>query len=91
MKQILISGGSGFLGRHLVRRLLETYSDVRVKTISRGENDIQKLLTECPTDNLIPIYGDIKDIATLKYALKGVDVVLTLETLPAPTAAEQRI
>ncbi len=81
MRQILISGGSGFLGRHLVRRLFKEYQDIKIRTISRSENDVLKMLIENPGSDLIPIIGDIRDIDTLKYALREVDVVIHLAAM----------
>lgn len=59
MKVILVTGGSGFLGRHLIRRLLDKYQDIEIRAISRGENAIQRLLVECRSERLMPIVGDI--------------------------------
>lgn len=81
MKRILVTGGSGFLGRHLVRRLLEKYQDIEVRTISRSENDIQRMLLECDNGKLTPIIGDIREIDTLKYAVKDVDTVVHLAAM----------
>lgn len=81
MRQILVSGGSGFLGRHLVRRLFKEYQDVKIKTISRSENDIQKMLVENPSCDLMPIIGDVRDSDILKYALREVDVVIHLAAM----------
>lgn len=81
MRQILISGGSGFLGRHLVRRLFKEYQDVKIRTISRSENDIQKMLTGNLSGDLIPIIGDVRDIDTVKHALREVAVVIHLAAM----------
>jgi len=81
MKVILVTGGSGFLGRHLIRRLLDIYPDVEVKAISRSENAIQRMLVECRSERLIPIVGDIRDINSLKYAIRDADTVLHLAAM----------
>ena len=81
MKDVLITGGSGFIGWHLVRKLLMENKDVKVRTISRSESDILRMLTECPTENLVPIIGDIKELGTLEHALKDVDTVVHLAAM----------
>lgn len=81
MKVILVTGGSGFLGRHLIRRLLDKYQDIEIRTISRGENAIQRLLVECHSERLIPIVGDIRDIGSLKYAMRNTDTVIHLAAM----------
>ncbi len=43
MKKILITGGAGFIGSHVVKRLVEKYSDIRtVNTIKRISNKGEK-------------------------------------------------
>ncbi len=81
MNEILVTGGSGFLGRHLNKRLLDKYKNVRIKTISRDENDVAKIMGMCQGDRLTPIIGDIRDSDTLKFALKGVDSVIHLAAM----------
>ncbi len=81
MKLILVTGGSGFLGRHLIQRLLDKYHDIKVRTISRGENDIQRMLVECHSERLMPIVGDIRDVDSLKYAIRDSDTVVHLAAM----------
>ena len=77
----MVTGGSGFLGRHLIRRLLDKYPDIEVRTISRSENAIRRLLGECHSERLIPIVGDIRDVDSLKYALRDSDTVVHLSAM----------
>jgi UDP-N-acetylglucosamine 4,6-dehydratase len=81
MRQILVSGGSGFVGRYLIRRLFKEYEDVKIKTISRSENNIHKMLVENPNCDLTPIIGDVRDIDTVKHALRDVDAVIHLSAM----------
>ncbi len=78
---ILVTGGSGFLGQHLVQRLLSKYQDTTVRTISRNGNAIQKLLVKCHSERLTPIIGDIADRDSTRYALTGVDTVIHLAAM----------
>lgn len=81
MNRILITGGSGFLGRHLVTELLNRYKDIEIRTVSRGETEIARMLAESHNDRLEPIIGDIRDVDTLRYALKEIDTVIHLAAM----------
>lgn len=65
----LVTGGTGFVGSHLVRELLKRDHDVRclVRPTSRIDN-LKNL-------NIEPVCGDLRDLETLKQAAKGCDVV----------------
>jgi dihydroflavonol-4-reductase len=65
----LVTGGTGFVGSHLVRRLLAHDSEVRclVRAASRLDN-LKDLPVEFST-------GDLRDIESIKRAVRGVDVI----------------
>lgn len=65
----LVTGGTGFLGSHLVERLLTQGHEVRA--LARRTSDISLLRT---TGAEI-VFGDIEDYDSLRRAVKGVDVV----------------
>ncbi len=69
MAVTLVTGATGFLGSHLVERLLEHGHEVRV--LARKSSDISFLKT---TSARI-FFGDIEDYDSLPSALKGVDIV----------------
>ncbi|MFC1864253.1 polysaccharide biosynthesis protein [Chloroflexota bacterium] len=81
MNKILVTGGSGFLGRYLIKKLLVKDKELKIRTISRNENDTQRILTMCDSERLKPIIGDIRDIDVVKYALRGVDTVVHLAAM----------
>ena len=81
MNKVLVTGGTGFLGRHLVKGLLNKYTDIEVRALSRHESDIAQTIVECSSDRLKPIIGDIREAETLKYALKDVDTVIHLAAM----------
>jgi nucleoside-diphosphate-sugar epimerase len=67
MMRSLVTGGGGFLGGAIVRRLLELGDDVR--TLQRGEYpELEALGVEC-------VRGDIADAATVERAVAGRDRV----------------
>jgi len=81
MKSILITGGGGFLGKHLIRRLLVKYQDIEVRAFSRSENEIQEVIVQSNSKRLMPIIGDIRDDSSVKYAIKDVDTVVHLAAM----------
>jgi FlaA1/EpsC-like NDP-sugar epimerase len=78
---ILVTGGSGYLGSHLVKKLLERYDDTKIRTVSRSEYGIQRLNWLNNSSRLKTIIGDIKDTNTAEFILKGVDTVIHLAAL----------
>ncbi len=82
-KKILIIGGCGFIGSHVVEELVK--EDVKKILIfdnfSRGKkNNIENLLA----DKRVKIYpngGDIRDVDVLNDAMKGMDYVIHLAAL----------
>jgi UDP-N-acetylglucosamine 4,6-dehydratase len=81
MDKVLITGGGGFLGRYLIKALLNKYSDIEVRALSRHEHDMTETIVHCDSDRLKPVIGDIREIDTLKYAMRGVDTVIHLAAM----------
>lgn len=72
-KRILVTGGSGFIGRSLVRRLVAAGARVRVlDDDSRGSLDA--LSHEVP-GGVEFVHGDIRDAGTVRRALADMDAV----------------
>ena len=74
----LVTGGAGFIGSHIVRRLVHNGAHVRVLdllTSGRRENLADVI------DRIDLIVGDICDPDTVRGAVKGVDHVLHLAAL----------
>ena len=82
MENRLVTGGSGFVGRNLIRQLLSRYPDVRITSVSRSEGSISRLITTCNNcDRLKIVPGDVRDMTTLKYAMKNKDTVIHLAAM----------
>ena len=79
-KSVLITGGTGTLGKALVRRILKTYPDIkRLVIFSRDEQKQFQMNQEFPDTQykaLRYFIGDIRDFDRLKRAMKGIDFVI---------------
>lgn len=91
-KRILITGGTGSLGKKLVKIILERYPDVkRLVVFSRDELKQFEMQQEFP-DSKYPclryFLGDIRDAERLRRAFEGIDVVIHAAALKQVPAAE---
>ena len=74
---ILITGGTGSLGKSLVSRLLADTNARRVIIFSRDELKQSNMRNEVGEDSRLRWFiGDIRDLERLKRALHGVDFVI---------------
>jgi nucleoside-diphosphate-sugar epimerase len=71
MVRVLVTGGTGFIGQHLVRRLLERGDEVRCLVRSLPTADRRLSRVEYAS-------GDLTSPATLDAATSGIDVVFHL-------------
>jgi UDP-N-acetylglucosamine 4,6-dehydratase len=74
---VLITGGTGSLGKALIKFLMENTRVRRIAIYSRDELKQHNLRNEIGDDSRIRWFiGDIRDIERLKRALHGVDFVI---------------
>lgn len=74
---VLITGGTGSLGKALIRYLLEFTNVRRVAIFSRDELKQHNLRNEIGEDDRLRWFiGDIRDLERLKRAFHGVDFVI---------------
>src|SRR5438093_566961 len=67
MKQFLVTGATGFLGGHVVDKLLANFPHIRVRILCRGGNRWPAV------DRVETVYGDILDVAVVERVTRGVD------------------
>jgi NADH dehydrogenase len=74
---ILVAGGSGFIGRAVVRRLVDAGRDVAVMTAhpERSSEAIRRL-------GATPVRGDVQDESSLPAAVRGMEAVVQTLTFP---------
>jgi len=78
-----VSGGAGFIGSHLVRRLLAVKSTQRVVIFDNFSSGRQSYLDGLSDDSrLIVVKGDLKDVAAVTKAMVGCDTVFHLAANP---------
>jgi NAD dependent epimerase/dehydratase len=84
-KRVLVTGGGGFIGSHLVERLVELGARVRalVRYNSRNDWGLLELLPALIKENLEIVAGDITDPFSTSRAVAGCDLVFHLAALIA--------
>lgn len=84
MAKVLVTGGAGFIGGHLVDRLVNAGYSVRVlDDLSTGS--LSNLDSNLTNPNFEVIRGDIFDESIVKSAMKGIDSVYHLAALVGVT------
>jgi NAD dependent epimerase/dehydratase len=84
-KNILITGADGFIGSHLVEKLLQMKANVKAFVYYNSWNHFGWLneITEVAQNSLEIISGDIRDSERVRKAIKGCDYVFHLSSLIA--------
>lgn len=84
MNKILCTGGAGFLGRELIKRI---YKENKIRVVSRNEESLVKLKQIFP--NVEIVVGDIRDKFTCDKVCKDIDEIYHLAAMKHIGLAEQ--
>ncbi len=91
-KSILITGGTGSFGKKFVKTILERYPNVkRLVIYSRDELKQYEMAQLYPEDKFPQVrffIGDVRDLARLKRACEGIDVIIHTAALKHVPIAE---
>jgi dTDP-glucose 4,6-dehydratase len=84
-KRVLVTGAGGFLGSHLVARLVELEARVRalVRYNSRNDGGLLELLPKSTLDQMEVVWGDLTDPHGTARVLEGCALVFHLAALIA--------
>jgi UDP-glucose 4-epimerase len=78
----LVTGGAGFIGSNLVKKLLEMGEDVRIlDNFATGKRE--NVLPYINNPHLTVIEGDLRSFHIVRTAVKGVDYILHQGALPS--------
>ena len=87
-KTILITGGTGSLGKALTKHIVENFKDIKKLIIfSRDEQKQFQMAQEYPSDQypfLRFFIGDVRDKERLERAFKGVDYIIHAASIASP-------
>jgi len=91
-KSILITGGTGSFGKMFVKTILERYPEVkRLVIYSRDELKQYEMAHDYPESKFPQVrffIGDVRDLARLKRACEGIDVIIHSAALKHVPIAE---
>jgi dTDP-glucose 4,6-dehydratase len=78
-EKVVVTGGTGFVGNHLVSRLIELGVDVTVFAHYNSQNSLGMLNNI--SDNVRIAWGDIKNSESVEKACKGCSIIFHLAAL----------
>lgn len=87
-RTLLITGGTGSLGRVLVRALIDAEAWQEIRVFSRDEHKQALMKRQFPQAKLRMVLGDVRDRNRLQQALRGCTHVLHLAALKHVPACE---
>ena len=71
-KTILVTGGTGSFGHHVVERILAEAHPKEVRIFSRDEKKQYDMRNRFKNDNISFIIGDVRDSRSINAAMGGV-------------------
>lgn len=89
-KKILITGGTGFLGRALAQEILK-YKPLKLVLFSRDEVKHQICIEKLNNEKIVSIIGDIRNYESIEQAVEGIDIVIHAAALKRIDMMERHI
>lgn len=82
-QKVLVTGATGFIGSHLVERLVELGAQVRAFTQYNSQNNIGLLnmLPDNIREEIEVVWGDVKEIESVEKTASGCGIVFHLASL----------
>jgi len=80
ISKVLVTGGAGFIGSHVVDRVIEEHYEVVIlDDFSAGK--VENIQSRSDSQMLHIVEGDVRNVEHVREALKGVDVVFHLAAI----------
>lgn len=80
-KRVLVTGGMGFIGSHLVERLIQEAAAVRVLGRYNSNGNLGWLEASPLRGEFEPVLGDVRDPDCVRACCDGIDIVFHLAAL----------
>jgi len=83
-RKIVVTGGAGFVGSHLIDRLMDGSVAEVVAFDNLTHGRLSNLASQMGNDNVRVVDGDVRDGGAIDAALRGADIVFHLAGLAPP-------